>query len=136
MGQIEIVFHFESIDTNGQLVMFEFSVPPNAKVPMPHYHEHFDEIAYGVEGIMTFTIDGKNIEIAAGDSCFIPKGIAHGFINKHTTTAKVLSVITPALIGPEYFRELADIINAGGAPDIEKVKLVLNKYGLIPVIND
>jgi quercetin dioxygenase-like cupin family protein len=134
LGQIEISFHFDSADTNGQFVMFEFSVPPNAKVPMPHYHEKFDEAAYGVEGVMTFNIDGKDIELGPGESCFIPRGIVHGFINNKQVTARVLSVITPALLGPEYFKELAEIINAGGPPDIEKVKNVLNKYGLIPAV--
>ena len=39
--------------------MFEFLVPVGAKVPLPHYHESFDETIYVLEGIMTFTVDGK-----------------------------------------------------------------------------
>lgn len=30
--------------------MFEFTVPVGAKVPIPHYNEHFDETIYGLAG--------------------------------------------------------------------------------------
>lgn len=31
-----------------------------------------------------------------------------------------------------YFKEVAEIVNAGGPPDIQKLKLVMAKHGLIP----
>lgn len=39
---------------------------------------------------------------------------------------------TPGLIGSAYFKELAVIVNAGGPPDIEKIKAVFKKYELVP----
>ena len=69
---------------------------------------------------------------APATSCFIPRGAVHGFNNLKPTTAKALAVVTPALIGPEYFRDMAAIINAGGPPDLEKIKAVMNRHGLIP----
>ncbi|MBC7494762.1 MAG: cupin domain-containing protein [Flavobacterium sp.] len=135
IGQLEIKFLLESSDTNGQMTMFEFLVPAGAKVPLPHYHEHFDEIAYGIEGIMTFTVDGKTVELKQGESLFIPRGIAHGFNNLRQQTAKALAVATPGLIGPEFFKDIAKIVNTGGPPDIEKMKLVFKKHGLVPTIN-
>ena len=81
IGQIEIKFLLEASDTNGQLTMFEFLVPNGAKVPLPHYHEKFDEIIYGLEGVMSFSVDGRAIVIVPGQTCFIPRGIAHGFKN-------------------------------------------------------
>jgi hypothetical protein len=48
--------------------------------------------------------------------------------------AKALSTITPALLGPEYFKELAGLLKAGGPPDIDKVKAIMAKHGLIPVM--
>lgn len=134
IGQLEIKFLLESSDTNGQLTMFEFYVPAGAKVPLPHYHENFDETVYGLEGIMTFTLDGQTIELEKGQSCFIPKGAVHGFNNLSQENAKALAVSTPGLIGPSYFQELAIIVNAGGPPDIEKMKAVFKKHGLVPVI--
>jgi quercetin dioxygenase-like cupin family protein len=134
IGQIEIIFHLEASDTNGALTMFEFFVPLGAKVPLPHYHESFDETIYGLEGSISFTVDGKTVELEKGQSLFIPKGAVHGFNNVSQQDAKALAVSTPGLIGSAYFKELATVVNAGGPPDIEKIKAVFTKYGLVPVM--
>jgi quercetin dioxygenase-like cupin family protein len=132
LGQIEVRFLLEHKDTNGQLAMFEFTVPAGVKVPAPHSHTHFDEIIYGLQGMMTFTVDGHAVNIGPGESCFIQRGVVHGFNNLTQAPAKALAVATPANIGPEYFRDIAAIVNAGGPPDLEKIKAVMNKHGLIP----
>jgi quercetin dioxygenase-like cupin family protein len=133
-GQITIDFLLEAADTNGSAAMFEFTVPAGAKVPIPHYHEHFDETIYGLAGIMTFTVDGNTVGIGPGETFFIPRGAVHGFNNLQQEDARALAVITPALLGPIFFKEVAVIVNAGGPPDMEKLKLVMGKHGLIPVL--
>jgi quercetin dioxygenase-like cupin family protein len=134
VGQIEVKFLLEAADTNGSVAMFEFTVPIGAKVPLPHYHKQYDEIIYGVEGVTTFTIEGKPVEIGPGESCFIPRGAVHGFNNLKQTDAKALAIVTPALLGPDFFEEMAAIVNAGGPPDVEKLKDVMLKHGLVPVM--
>ena len=134
VGQIGIRFLLESADTNGAVAMFEVTVPAGAKVPVPHYHKHYDETIYGVEGVMTFTVEGKPVDVGPGESCFIPRGAVHGFNNLKPTAVKALAVITPALLGPDFFKEAAAIVNAGGPPDVEKLKAVLLKHGLFPVM--
>ena len=104
-GQITIDFLLEASDTNGSSAMFEFSVPAGAKVPIPHYHEHFDETIYGLSGVLTFTVDGKATDIRPGETCFIPRGAVHGFDNLTQVEAKALSIITPALLGPIFFKK-------------------------------
>jgi quercetin dioxygenase-like cupin family protein len=131
IGQLQINFLLEAADTNGSVAMFEFMVPVGAKVPLPHSHQHYDETVYGVEGVLTFTVDGKTVHIGPGESYFIPRGAVHGFKNLRQTDAKALAVVTPALIGPDFFRESAAVVNAGGPPDPEKLKAVLAKYGLV-----
>jgi len=42
--------------------------------------------------------------------------------------------VTPALIRPKYFREMATIAKAGGPPDQGKVKAVMIKCGLVPAL--
>jgi len=133
-GQITVDFLLEAADTRGSAAMFEFTVPAAAKVPIPHYHEHFDETIYGLSGVLTFTVDGKTIDIGPGETCFIPRGAVHGFDNLKTADAKGLAVITPALLGPIFFKEVAEIVNTGGPPDLQKLGLVMGKHGLIPVI--
>ena len=133
-GQIAINFLMEAADTNGSASIFEFTVAPGSKVPVPHFHEHFDETVYGLAGVMTFTVDGKSIDITRGETLFIPRGAVHGFDNLGQEDAKTLAVITPALLGPNYFKEMAAILNAGSPPDIEKLKQVMAKHGLIPAM--
>lgn len=133
-GQVTIGFLLEAADTNGAASVFEFTVPAGAKVPIPHYHEHFDETIYGLEGIMTFTVDDQVIDIAPGETCFIPRGAVHGFNNIRHADAKALAVITPALLGSIFFKEVAAIVNAGGPPDLGKLKSVMAKNGLIAVM--
>ena len=133
-GQIEVRFLLESKDSNGQLAMFEFTVPVGAKVPLPHSHAHYDETIYGLEGVLTFTVNSKPRDIVAGETCFIPRGAVHGFNNLKPADAKALAVVTPALIGQDYFREITAIVNAGGPPDLEKIKAVMTKHGLVPAL--
>jgi hypothetical protein len=47
---------------------------------------------------------------------------------------KALCVITPAAIGPQYFREAVEVINgaAGGPPDRAKMTEVMRRHGLTP----
>lgn len=135
IGQLEINFLLESAQTNGVISMFEFTVPPNAKVPVPHYHKDFDETIYGLEGIMTFKLNGESINLSTGQCLFIPRGATHEFHNHGEVTAKSLAITSPALFGPEYFYEMAEVINAGGPPDMEKMKTVMLQHGLIPVSN-
>lgn len=132
VGQIEVRFLLEAADTNGSVAMFEFTVPIGAKVPLPHAHKDYDETIYGVEGVLTFTVGGNQVDIGPGGSCFIPRGAVHGFNNFKQTAVKALAIITPALLGPDFFKDVAAIVNAGGPPDMEKLKVVMAKHGLVP----
>jgi quercetin dioxygenase-like cupin family protein len=132
VGQIGIKFLLDATETNGALAMFEFTVPVGAKVPVPHSHAHYDETVYGVEGIITWTVEGKTVPIGPGESCFIRRGVVHGFDNLQSVDAKALAVVTPALIGPDFFQEMAAIVNAGGPPDMARMKETMLRYGLVP----
>ena len=131
---MEVRFCLDEKDTNGALTMFECIISPAARMPAPHYHKDFDETIYGLEGTTSYTIDGKPVELNPGDSYFIPRGIVHGFENKTNNTTRFLAVINPGIFGPSYFKEVAAILNAGGPPDMAKLKEVLTKHGLVPVM--
>jgi hypothetical protein len=46
----------------------------------------------------------------------------------------VVCVITPAALGPQYFRECADVIRAaaGGPSDRAKLAEIMRRHGLTP----
>jgi quercetin dioxygenase-like cupin family protein len=134
VGQIEIRFRLQAAQTAGSLTMFEFLVPAGAKVPVPHSHEAFDETVYGLDGVTTWVLDGRQVRVGPGDVLFIPRGQVHHFANLDTQDARELSVIAPGLLGPEYFREIAEILNAGGPPNVERIMEVMRRHGLRPAL--
>src|SRR4051794_39785521 len=113
IGQLELKFLLSAETTGNALDMFEMTVPPGARVPGSHFHLEADEAVLGLEGVLTYTIDGVAHKIGPGDRAFAPKGKVHHFVNEGPVPAKVLSVLTPATIGPKYFREIAAVVNAG-----------------------
>jgi quercetin dioxygenase-like cupin family protein len=132
IGGLELEFLHSKADTAGSLDLFKMTVQSNAKVPLPHYHESWDEAVYGLSGTLTFRIDGQDVAIGPGQSAFIKRGVVHGFRNDTLAPAICLSVLTPAL-GAEYFREMAALLSAGAPPDPAKLKNVMQRYGLVPV---
>jgi quercetin dioxygenase-like cupin family protein len=131
-GQIEIRFLLQAAQTAGSLAMFEFLVPAQARVPVPHSHEAFDETVYGLAGVLTWVLDDQQVRLGPGEVLFIPRGHVHHFANLDTQAARELSVITPGLLGPEYFREIAVVANAGGPPNVERIAEVMRRHGLRP----
>jgi quercetin dioxygenase-like cupin family protein len=132
LGPIAIRFLLDGDDTAGTMCMFEFLVPPGARVPVPHYHAHVDEAIYGVAGVLTFTIDGTRHQIGPGEQCFVPRGVVHHFVNAGTEPTRTLAVLTPASIGPAFFTEMAALFT-GGPPDPAKAVEVMRRHGLIAV---
>lgn len=128
IGQLELRF---VVNETGATV-FEFTVPSRARVPAPHFHKDADEFLYGLEGILTVTIDGRKQDIGAGDAVFIPRGSVHHHENLHDGTARVVAAITPGTIGRRYFEEMAEVINVPGKPDLAKANEIMLRHGLVP----
>ncbi|CCH54885.1 hypothetical protein BN8_04101 [Fibrisoma limi BUZ 3] len=133
IGSLQLNFLVDGQDTDGSLVMFEMLVPSNARVPAPHFHVDVDETLYVLEGTLTMLHGADTRLLNPGDKLFIKRGLVHGFTNNHPQTARVLCALSPATIGPTYFRELAEVINAGGPPDMQRVLAIMKQHGLEPV---
>ena len=99
-----------------------------------HSHDHYEETIYGIEGVLTWTVDGKRIDVGPGQALCIPRGAIHRFDNNGSQDVKALCAITPAAIGPQYFREAAEVIKAaaGGPPDRVKMAEIMRRHGLTP----
>jgi quercetin dioxygenase-like cupin family protein len=136
IGQLTIRFHIDGSASGSSLTLFEFEVGPGAKVPAAHSHNAYDETVYGLEGTLTMTLNGEPHEITPGASLFIPRGAVHRFDNLHTLPSRTLAVITPGILGPAYFREVAAVMkaSAGGPPDMAAIAQVMLRHGLTPAI--
>ncbi len=128
-----LVLHFlrDKHETAGSLDMFEMVVPPDSRMPVAHFHRDWDEAVYGLEGTVTFTVDGVAHPVGPGGTLFIRRGVVHGFDNRSGAVAKCLAVLTPGVLGPEYFRELASLV-AAGPPDEAKLREIMLRHNLVP----
>jgi quercetin dioxygenase-like cupin family protein len=135
IGPLAIRFLITGEDGNGSVALFEVTVPAKQRLAGPaHSHDRYEETIYGVEGVLTWTVDGKRIDVGPGQAMCIPRGAIHRFDNHSSEDVKALCAITPAAIGPQFFRESADVINAaaGGPPDRVKMADIMRRHGLTP----
>lgn len=134
LGGMSIDFLVDAEDSGGSVTVFECAVPADAKVPVPHSHDGFEETIYGLEGACTWTIDGEARELGPGDSVCIRRGQVHGFENRGSADAKFLAIASPGVFGPAYFRDIAQVVAAaaGGPPDLAAIAEVMRRHGLTP----
>lgn len=133
IGPLWIRFLIKGDDSNSNMSVFEVLVPSGQKLAAPaHKNDAYEETLYGIEGILTWTVDGTPIEVGPGQALCIPRGAVHRFDNLGSEDAKQLAVISPAIMGPAYFREAAEVINAagGGPPDRVKMMEVFRRHGM------
>jgi quercetin dioxygenase-like cupin family protein len=135
LGPLAVRFLVTGENSNASVAAFELTVPASQRLMAPaHSHDHYEETIYGLNGVLTWTVDGKSIDVGPGQALCIPRAAVHRFDNHGTEEARALCLITPAAIGPSYFRESADVINAaaGGPPDRVKLAEIMRRHGLTP----
>ena len=134
VGQTVIRFLIDGEASGGSVAMFEFEIPAGARVPVAHSHDAYEETVYGLEGVITFTVEGQRHDLGPGEFLCIRRGAVHRFDNFSSGMAKGLAVVTPGVLGPGYFREIAAIINAAvaGPPDHAAILEVMRRHGLTP----
>src|SRR5436309_9132293 len=134
VGELTIRFLIEAEQSGGSVAVFEFDVPAGAKVAAGHSHDGYEETMYGLEGVLTWTIEGEPVDVGPGEALCIPRGAVHQFANTGDVDAKALAIITPGILGPDYFREVAAILDAaaGGPLDLAAVAAVMRRHGLTP----
>jgi quercetin dioxygenase-like cupin family protein len=133
IGPVGIRFLITGEDSGGSVSVFEFTVPAGQKLAAPaHRNDAYEEVVYGVQGVLTWTVDGAPIEVGPGQALCIPRGAVHRFDNLGREAVKQLAVITPAIMGPAYFRDAAEVMRAaaGGPPDIAKMIEVFRRHGM------
>ncbi|MFI5049683.1 MAG: cupin domain-containing protein [Gaiellales bacterium] len=129
-----IRFLLEGDQSAGSVAVFEFDVPAGARVAAAHSHDGYEETIYGLDGVLAWTLEGAPIDVGPGEVLCIPRGAVHRFDNTGALDAKALAIVTPGVIGPDYFREVAAILDAAaaGPPDFAAIAAVMRRHGLTP----
>ena len=134
-GPLTVRFLLTGDHSTGSIAAFELTVVAGQRLPAPaHSHDHYEETIYGLSGVLTWTVDGRAHAVGPGQALCIPRGAVHRFDNLGGEDAKALCVITPAAIGPQYFREAFEALRsaAGGPPDRAKIAEIMRRHGLTP----
>jgi quercetin dioxygenase-like cupin family protein len=136
-GPMAVRFLLTGEKSTGSIAAFELTVGKGQRLTAPaHSHDHYEETIYGLDGVLTWTVDGRPIDVGPGQALCIPRGAVHGFDNLGDRDAKALCVITPAAIGPQYFREMREVLKAGagGPPDRARIVEIMRRHGLTPAL--
>jgi len=134
VGEVAIRFLVEGAQSGGLVAVFEFDVPAGSRVAAAHSHDGYEETIYGLEGVLTWTIEDVPTDVGPGEALVIPRGAVHHFDNKGEVDARALAIVTPGILGPDFFREVGAILDTavGGPPDRAAIGAVMKRHGLTP----
>jgi quercetin dioxygenase-like cupin family protein len=92
--------------TGDSIMLFEETLPAGT-TSLYHLHHDSDEVAWVLEGKLTFKIGDEITSGGPGTCAFMPRNVPHAWKNTGDTTARALFLYTPAHAGG-YIEEMAD----------------------------
>lgn len=93
-----IVLKLLSAATGGSVMLFEEIIPAGTKSTF-HRHRDSDEVAYVIDGELTFKI-GDEVTVGGAGSCaFMPRGMPHAWKCTGAETARALFLYAPGKAG-------------------------------------
>jgi quercetin dioxygenase-like cupin family protein len=109
-------------DTGDSVMLFEETAPAGTETTF-HLHRDSDEVAWVLDGEITFKI-GEEVTVGGTGTCaFLPRGVPHAWKNTGTQTARVLFLYTPAGAGgffEERLQQPAGSINGEEANEMRR----------------
>ncbi len=91
MGSL-ITFLVKGSESGGRYALVKVSAK-GGNEPPPHFHQWENETWYILEGLVEFFWEGqeKSIMVRAGESVFLPRGVAHG-VYYHSPAVQMLLI--------------------------------------------
>lgn len=115
-------------DNGGAFLMIESTIPPGCGAPL-HRHAVDTECFRILEGELTFRTPEGSFVGRAGDTCLLPAGGTHGFVNESGADVRVLIVTTPGRDAEAFFDEV-DRQSQAGAPNLDAVVAAAGRHRL------
>jgi mannose-6-phosphate isomerase-like protein (cupin superfamily) len=131
-----ITFKATAANTYGIYSLFEISTSPRDGM-LPHLHWYEDETFWVLEGTYRFLFGVEALDLGVGGYVFVPRGILHSFTNNGSSTARMLSLVTPGGIHERFFAEAGKpAVDPGEGlkpPDpteLARIIKIARKYGI------
>jgi mannose-6-phosphate isomerase-like protein (cupin superfamily) len=121
----DLYFKLTGDDTDGQFDYVEGTVRYLGGPPL-HVHHTRDETFHVLAGELHFKVGEKTFDLAAGDFAYIPRGVAHGYVNMKQEPVRGLGIFVPGGFD-RFMEEMGQL--PPGLPDPEKLRELGEKYG-------
>jgi len=102
--------------SDGDFGLFESELNPGANGPGAHYHQHFSESFYVLEGKLSILTGAEHLVAETGDFVYVPRDSIHGFKNaSDNAIARFLILFSPGIAREQYFEGLIDLQARGAS---------------------
>jgi quercetin dioxygenase-like cupin family protein len=118
-------------DSGGALSALELNIVPQGG-PALHIHHREDEWYYVLAGNFLFRVGGETHILAPGSSIWLPRDIAHVWMNTGDTEGKLLLICQPGGF-EKFFDEMGsamDKIPVDSDAANQRMKEIMAKYGM------
>ena len=134
-GGFRTAFLADAAATGGADALLEHTLAPALIGAAPHRHGREDELSDVLAGTLTVWRDGAAVDAGPGGVVRKPRGEWNTFWNAGTTPVRILELASPPALA-DYFRKLAEVIPARGAPDPAQLAALaaLNFAALAPLV--
>ena len=129
LGIVKMRVILPSAATEGSFSVMDFSGGEGPWTVL-HVHNHCEESFFVLEGSFTFTLNDKQVEVAAGDYVLVPRGTPHMMVGG-PEGGRLLTSYVPGG-NEEMFIELSEL-PLGSITDPAVRAAISAKYDSVPV---
>jgi quercetin dioxygenase-like cupin family protein len=127
----QITFIRTSADTDGALAELEFRLPAGMTPCPEHVHPQSTETITVHEGALRVMVDGRLLDVAAGETIALPPGQPHTYVA--VGGVRLTAVYAPAFNIDDFFVDLCAIAEAGqvdaqGVPHLLPLMVLLDDH--------
>lgn len=124
----EMIFKALAATSGGDLSLMERTLPPGGRPPPPHRHTNCSEAYFGLDGLVTVTVEGAELTLGREDFVLVPRGTGHTFGNRSGEPARLLVIHAPAM--DAYFAALHELWNGPQPPDPAQERELMARFGM------
>jgi mannose-6-phosphate isomerase-like protein (cupin superfamily) len=112
----------------GDLSIMERTLPPGARRPPPHVHTNCSEAYFVLDGHVTVTVDGTDLDVGPEGFVLVARGVRHTFGNAGTEEARLLVIHAPAM--DAYFAGLHELWHRSEPPSPDEERALMAEFGM------
>jgi mannose-6-phosphate isomerase-like protein (cupin superfamily) len=114
----------------GDFSLMERTLPPGGRRPPPHRHMNCSEAYFVLDGLVSVTVEGADLEVGPEGFVLVPRGAGHTFGNAAEQEARLLVIHAPAM--DAYFASLHELWNRGEAPSPGEERALMARFAMEP----